>query len=195
MNRQSKIACLVLAAGLSRRFGADDKLLAEIEGRAVIDLSLAAYQSAAIDQRIAVVPPDSPLNEHCVAAGFETCTNPQPERGMGHSIACGMAALRGTDISHVLIGLADMPKRKAATVEQICRASGQADSIALPLYKTQHGHPRLFAAQHFAQLAALDGPNGARDIIAACPDIYDVAVDDAGIGVDIDTPEDLAELS
>jgi molybdenum cofactor cytidylyltransferase len=192
MTPPCKIAVLFLAAGLSRRFGDSDKLLADCGASGtLIDSALAPYQEAPwLSQKIAVTSPHSQVSASCLAAGFEICINPQPENGMGGSIACGMAVLQNA--SHVLIGLADMPRLQSSTLEKIYHAIDHAGaSIVLPSHAGTRGHPRLFAARHFAALAQLKMDTGGRSIIAACPTVADVAVDDAGCLFDVDTRQDL----
>ena len=195
------IAALVLAAGFSRRFGAADKLVADFadgpdgsKSETVLSRSLAAYHAAPLHYRLAVVQPNSPLSRICAAAGFDPVENPQAADGMGTSIACGLAALMHLDTppSHVLIGLADMPQVQPHTVATLCAAAGTA-SIVLPCHDGQAGHPRLFAERHFADLRQLTGDTGGKSIIAACHDVNRLAVDDAAVLLDIDTPQHLAD--
>ena len=67
---------------------------------------------------------------------------------------------------------------------------------AAPCYGARRGHPVGFSAQLRSQLLALDGDTGARAILQRLSDrLVRVAVDDPGILVDIDRPEDLAALT
>ena len=93
MSATPTIAAIVLAAGFSRRFGADDKLLADINGQPLLAHSLAAYADAPLSQKIAVLQPQSPMAEICAAAGFETVINNKAAEGMGTSIASAMPVL------------------------------------------------------------------------------------------------------
>lgn len=189
MSATPTIAAIVLAAGFSRRFGADDKLLADINGQPLLVHSLAAYADAPLSQKIAVLQPQSPMAEICASAGFETVINNKAAEGMGSSIASAMPAL--TKASHVLIGLGDMPSLQSDTVSALCRAATKAD-IVIPTHQGRRGHPRMFGAAHFPALRQLSGDTGARALIEDITDIVDMPVDDDGILLDIDTQEHLA---
>ena len=194
MTQEIKIAAIVLAAGASQRFGTADKLLAPYGSTTILGESLAAYDTAPIARKIAVIRPNDALAALCKTAGFEIVENHAADKGMGSSIATGIAALK--DETHALIGLGDMPALKAESVALLCQAAATMadtkDDIAIPTYQNRRGHPRLFAAAHFAYLAALSGDEGARKLIESGETILHVPTDDTAIAYDIDTPEDLA---
>jgi molybdenum cofactor cytidylyltransferase len=66
--------------------------------------------------------------------------------------------------------------------------------IAVPVHRTAHGqergNPVAFSRRHLPQLLALTGDRGARGIVRDNI-VNEVAVDDPGILLDIDTPPDL----
>ena len=196
MSAAPRIAANVLAAGFSKRFGKTDKLSASLGKNTLLEKSLAAYASPLLTRKIIVLQADSPHAETCSDAGFEIIVNQNAERGMGSSIACAIAALDDTldDTTHALIGLADMPDIEPQTIDYLCRAvetDAPSHSIIIPTHDGQRGNPRLFSATHFPLLAQLSGDKGAKSIIAACPNILDFAVHDAGILRDVDTVEAL----
>lgn len=194
MTQEIKIAAIVLAAGASKRFGTADKLLAPYGPTTILGESLAAYNAAPVARKIAVIRPNDALAALCKTAGFEVVENHAADKGMGSSIATGIAALKGE--THALIGLGDMPALKAESVALLCQAAAtMADTnsdIALPTYQNRRGHPRLFAAAHFAYLGSLSADEGARKLIESSENILHVPTDDTAIAYDIDTPDDLA---
>jgi molybdenum cofactor cytidylyltransferase len=110
---------------------------------------------------------------------------------MGTSIACGVRAL-GDRADAVLIALGDMPSIAAATVAQLVAAHGEQPDAAIgPRHDGKRGHPVLFPASAFGQLAALEGDRGARAVFEAHPDTATIDVSDPGTLRDIDTPDDL----
>ncbi len=67
-----------------------------------------------------------------------------------------------------------------------------ATPIAIASYQGRRGHPVLFARELFVELAAAPEDQGARAVVAADPArVAYVDVDDPGILMDLDTPEDL----
>ena len=183
---------IVIAAGASRRFGPDDKLLADLDGRPLIARALDAYAALPAARKIAVTRPDSKCPDICAAAGFAIIENPRADDGMGTSIAAGVAA--ASDAAFALIGLADMPHINPQTPPALWQAAGSENDIIVPLHEGRRGHPVLFGRAHFAALAALDGDSGGRAVIAAAEPVTELPVDDPGIHQDIDTLQDLAAL-
>jgi molybdenum cofactor cytidylyltransferase len=108
--------------------------------------------------------------------------------GMGASIAAGVAAR--PDASGWLILPGDMPMVQAATLHAV---ADQLDHHAV-VYAQHHGrrgHPVGFGAELYSELAALNGDEGARRLVARYP-AFGIEVDDPGVLIDVDTEADLA---
>ncbi|MBI1991250.1 MAG: nucleotidyltransferase family protein, partial [Betaproteobacteria bacterium] len=117
---------------------------------------------------------------------------PHAARGMGASLAHGVAARRGAD--GWLIALADMPLIESATIAAIVHEIEAGRHLVAPTYQGQRGHPVGLGKRFGAQLLALDGDAGARDIIAAHPgELALIECDDPGVLQDIDRRADLAK--
>jgi molybdenum cofactor cytidylyltransferase len=113
-------------------------------------------------------------------------------RGMGASLAHGVAQRRGAD--GWIVALGDMPLIKPATIATIARELEAGRELVAPAYKGQRGHPVGLGKRYGAQLLALSGDAGARDIIAAHKDqLTLIECDDPGVLQDIDRREDLAK--
>ena len=90
------IAAVVLAAGLSTRFGGD-KLLYPYAGKPLAAHIADTLAGMPLDWRIAIVPPaPSPREALFRERGFELVANPDPQQGMGASLALG--AQRATEL-------------------------------------------------------------------------------------------------
>lgn len=183
------IAAILLAAGGSRRFGADDKLLAPLAG---VPLALHAARrivELAPRRRIAVCRDGAgALVEQLAALDFEIVVNPDPEAGLSRSLACGIAeAARGREAA-ALICLADMPFVGA---EHLRSLLARFDATDAPVVASTDGTtrmpPALFARSLFGALQSEKGDRGGKALLA------DAALVRAGEGklVDIDRPEDL----
>ena len=152
------LAVLMLAAGRSRRFGADDKLMADLAGRPLIAHAIAA-QAGLEAERVAVVGPDRAAAGLLEAAGFRLVVNPAPQDGQGGSLALGVAAVAS---ERVLVMLGDMPVVTPALLGRLaaceCRAVAWDGERRSP--------PAVFAAADRAALLGARGDAGARTLLA-----------------------------
>jgi len=182
------ITGVLLAAGFSSRFGAN-KLLVEIDGQALVALSAAALSPC--DHVIAVVRADDELlQSELHTLGVDCVLNPEPGRGMGFSIACGVNAAAQSKGWCLLP--ADMPYVMAATTAQLVDALHAGAAMAAPFFQGRRGHPVAFSYSFVDALCALDGDSGARSILEQNADLLtSIITDDAGVLVDIDTAMDL----
>lgn len=200
MREAAGIVGLLLAAGRGARFdpsGISSKLLAPAgaSGAPVARAAARALRSA-VPRVIAVVrPATSAVQQQLHAllheAGCELAINPAADTGLGSSIAAGVRA--AADAQGWLVALADMPAITPATVAAVRDALRDGALTAAPAHAGRRGHPVGFAATLRADLLALGGDTGARDVLAAHPPRL-IAVDDPGCLLDLDTPEDLARL-
>jgi molybdenum cofactor cytidylyltransferase len=188
----SDITGVLLAAGFSTRFGAN-KLLHEIDGQVLIAHSASALTHC--DRVVAIVRADDEALQtvlHTIAV--ECVLNPQPERGMGYSIASAVNATSHSDGWCLLP--ADMPYVMASTTSQLIDALCTGAALAAPCYQGRRGHPVAFSNRFVDELCALDGDNGARNILEQnAQQLTSIITDDAGVLVDIDTALDLGKDS
>ncbi|TAN25900.1 MAG: nucleotidyltransferase family protein [Castellaniella sp.] len=169
---------IVLAAGRGERFlrsgGATHKLRAPLGGVPVLQRVLHTVEASGLPFH--VVRPDGG----------------QAADGMGDSIARGVAAT--TDASGWLILPGDLPLVGAGTLRLVAQALA-TDLVVLPFWRGRRGHPVGFGKPCGSSLAMLGGDVGAAAIVRAhrqSGEVRDLAVDDPGIVMDIDTVDDLA---
>lgn len=202
-----KIAAVLLAAGRSSRFRAggaggslgDHKLLADAGGAPLIRRSAAALVAAA--------GPVGPLSEVIVVLGhraeeMRAALSGLSARiveaaswadGMAASLRAGLAATP-EDADGVLVALADMPDVDAALVGRLAAAfdAEEGREIVRPMRRGRPGHPVLFGRRFFEPLAALDGDEGARKVVAAHAErLVEIEVDSDAPLTDLDTVEAL----
>lgn len=125
--------------------------------------------------------------------------NPEPERGQLSSLKVALRhlATAAPEVELAVVALVDHPAVRATTVSALIEAvrATPPAAIALPTHAGRRGHPVLFAHAVWDELLATPDDLGARAVVRAEPArVREVAVDDPGILLDVDTPDDLARL-
>ncbi len=184
---------IILAAGKGARFGGN-KLHAPLHKKPLVQHVLERVAAFSFRQKILVIrPQDKALHEWAACFGFHAVENPYAEDGMGTSLAIGVRTLFACDACFIALG--DMPFITPDIYLILARAFEQYApryDIILPGYQGQRGHPVLFGRAYFPALAALEGDEGARNILSQNEHkIHMCAVDDKGILKDIDTVQDI----
>ena len=116
----AKIGAVLLAAGSSVRFGADNKLLVNIGGQSVIrSVAEAMTQGDIISEIVVVTGYDQPLIERALdGLRLRFAHNPNWPKGMGSSISVGVSAL-SSNLDGSFITPGDMPLVPAALLERL----------------------------------------------------------------------------
>ncbi len=184
---------VLLAGGAARRFGAN-KILAQLPSGVALGLQAAARLKAAVDRMVVVVRADDSTTASAFEGhGYTVVPCVDAALGMGHSLACGVAASR--DSAAWMVALADMPVIAPTTLTLLAACWRREDSIIVPRCAEQAGHPVIFPARFGAELIALRGDRGARAVLDAhVSEIYELITDDRGVLRDVDTPADLDTL-
>lgn len=183
---QLDVACIVLAAGYSKRFGSDKRQALLPNGKTVLDATLASIPNIFCQRLLVLHEGDENLaHQH---ASWIPVVAVNASSGMGHSVASGISALG--KCKGVLIALADMPTISGSTYSTVANLLTK-DKIIVPCLQGQCGNPVALGADFFPELAALEGDNGARTLMQKYQAaIVKLELDDPGILRDIDTPAD-----
>jgi molybdenum cofactor cytidylyltransferase len=184
----------LLAAGESRRWGADNKLLAPVDGKPMVRHTAEAILRSAV-RPVLVVTGHEATDIQAALAGLKLFFHHAPDfaNGMSASLKAGVAAVPGA-CTAVLICLGDMPFVRADTFDRL--ADAHAGQTALfPTYQGKRGNPVLLARSLFADIMRLTGDQGARAILKSIPErVAELAVDDPGILRDVDRPDALRDM-
>jgi len=118
--------------------------------------------------------------------------NENPASEMAESVRIGLRAL-SESCSGVLVHLSDHPLVSVETLKNLIQCHLETpDKIIIPMYKEKKGHPSLFPKSVIYEI--LDGLN-LRDIINKNSGrIRIINVDDEGVVLDMDTPEDYERI-
>jgi len=189
-----KTAALVLAAGQSRRMGKANKLLARIEGKALVRTAVEAAAASRADRVFAVTGHGAAKVEEALDGLEVTCIrNPDYAEGLATSLAAGIDSL-AMQFDRAIILLGDMPLVTSAMIDRMIETADASPVgvIIVATNKGRRGNPALFPKAFFDELRALRGDTGARHLIAAHKDqVVEVEFGQAA-SADIDTPEALA---
>lgn len=207
------IAGIVLAGGASSRMGRTKALL-PIDDTTFVARIVSSLQQAGCARVLVVAGAALEEIEAEVrrrAQDTRVVHNPAPGRGQLSSLQVAIEQFRnaadanrgrGAAESHdepeaAVVALCDHPLVRVETVRCLIEAwrTSKAD-VVRPAFGGRHGHPVVFARRMFPLLLATDPETGARAVVRA-PDVsrVDVEVDDPGVFVDVDTPDDFARLS
>jgi molybdenum cofactor cytidylyltransferase len=125
-------------------------------------------------------------------ARLEVLVNPRPQDGMGVSLALAASRARDLGAAGLVTVLGDMPFVAPQAIAQIAEAAESSPAgAAVGSIKGKKNHPVAFTSRHFAELCALGGDKGARDLLNILGEgvaLVEVAPESR---LDIDRPEDL----
>ncbi|MDO9458601.1 MAG: molybdopterin-binding/glycosyltransferase family 2 protein [Alphaproteobacteria bacterium] len=191
-----RIAALVLAAGRSQRMGAENKLLIKLDGQFMIARVVGQIAAAGLDPCVIVTGHEAADVRVALGGGAVIFAhNPDYAEGLSSSLHTGLKALP-EDVDGVLICLGDMPDVRTAHVQRLIAAFDPVEgrAICVPTFQGKRGNPVLFGAQFFEEMMAVAGDTGAKHLIGEYSELVcEVAMEDAAILLDIDTPQAMSE--
>lgn len=179
---------LLLAAGRSTRYGdVGSKLDEDFLGSPLGAHVAVTLEAVPFLARIAITGGCGiDYAEH----GFRVIRNETPEAGIASSIRLGVAAAREQGADAVMLALADMPRVTATHIHRVFDAARDFDSVVASSNGVETSPPALFGRDRFDFLMALEGDEGARDLVRAGRHVVTAPAE----LIDVDTAEDLAEL-
>ncbi len=193
------LAVIILGAGASSRMG-QPKLLLPWRGSTVIGGIISQWRELGAAQ-IAVVlrPDDDALKVELDRLNFPSVArieNPQPERGMFSSILCA-ANWRGwrPEISHWAVALGDQPQLKTETLQTLLEFSAQNPlAICQPKAGGSGQHPVILPAVALAGVKTTSSSSLKEFLKLAGVPRVQCPVNDDGLSLDMDTPDDYKRL-
>lgn len=189
------VAGVLLAAGTSSRFGAENKLLATVEGEPIVRHAARTLLESGLEPVVVVLGHEADRVRDAIAdLPVETVVNEAYDTGQASSLRAGIEGLRrhDADPDAAVVALGDMPFVSPDTVDALVTAyaAGAGDAVAAA-FEGDRGNPVLFDARFFAPLTDIDGDIGGREILLEDDSSVLVAVDDPGVRRDVDVPDDV----
>ena len=211
MKKSLTVGCVIMASGLSRRFGAN-KLLADFCGQPMLCRAFAATATPGIAARI-VVTRSEDVQALCRTQGVPVLLHSLP--GRNDTVRLGLSAMleQLPELSGCMFLPGDQPLLRRETVEamtkrfcreQLCPAEWQketereifrlgavADNDPTPLV----GSPVLFGSSFFSELLTLPENKGGNVLLKKYPaQVRTVCIAAPMELLDADTPQVLQQL-
>ena len=211
MKNAFPVGCVIMASGLSRRFGSN-KLLADFCGEPMLCRAFAATDTPQLAGRI-VVTRSAEVQALCREHGVPVLLHSLP--GRNDTVRLGLSALleREPSLAGCMFLPGDQPLLSRETVEAMAGISGWDHETRLErqketereIFRLGHrfkndpepfvGSPVLFDRGYFAELCSLPKGKGGNVLLKKYPEhVHTVYIADRNELADADTPEALARL-
>ena len=173
--KKKNTAWIMLAAGNSRRFGAN-KLLYEIEGSPMYQRTLSCLFKAqkevlkktGIFCPVTVVTQYKEVGETAEKMGAKVCYNPHPEEGISSSLKIGLKENKEADAC--LFTVADQPWLTWESVMGLLEVFWESEKgMACMQNGEKKGNPCIFSRKYYEKLFSLTGDVGGKKILNAHP--------------------------
>ena len=190
---------ILMAAGFSRRFGGQNKLLAPFRGKPLARHTLELVCGMGCFEKVFFVYADEAVA--ALADGFEVTSvyNPAPEKGQGESARLGLTAAaqsaRDYEPEYYMFFPCDQPLLDQDTVRLLLDAAHPGHIIE-PVCPGGNHSPSLFSASFLDELLSLKQGEYPRLLKARYPQsVITVEIANPSLLADIDTVEDLQQLT
>lgn len=190
-----RIAAIVMAAGLSTRFG-EDKLIEPFHNVPILEWTVRAIRESKFIEKLIVVTGkrfDFWKRFYSDASKIEIIKNLSPELGQSRSIVLGIKRVREWADACVFIP-GDMPLVPTNLIDRLCRNFNPASyDILRTSVDGKPNSPVIFSSKTFPALAELTGDQGGKQIFPNFR-IDELSWDQPGSLVDIDSRKDYLSL-
>jgi molybdenum cofactor cytidylyltransferase len=186
------IVAVVLSAGESSRMGRPKALL-PIDGQTFIERIVAALKQTRVGKIIVILGHNaSELQPKISHLPVEILINTDYKLGQLSSLQLAVRHLHlDHDCDGMLVHLVDHPYLTPALVQEMIRRFYETKKrIIVPKFHGKRGHPVIFSRELFAELLSAPADQGAKAVVNAHrADTLEIETEEAGIALDIDTPE------
>ncbi|MGE5325792.1 MAG: nucleotidyltransferase family protein [Deltaproteobacteria bacterium] len=190
------IGGLILAAGGSSRMG-QDKALLDFRGRSFLETAVVTLRSAGAEPIVVVLGHhEGEIRRAVNLEGAKVVINENYSLGQTSSLQTGLRALAGSKVEAVVLWLVDHPAVSAETVARLITEFRKSSApVVIPRYRGERGHPVMISRVLFEELFQLaPGQAGNTVIRKHRGETAWIDVDDPGVRLDIDDPEEYRNL-
>ena len=187
---QSRIGCVIMASGLSQRFGAN-KLLQVVNGKTLLEQILEITGDSLFAKRV-VVTRTKEVSDFCEKADIPVILHTYPNRN--DTVRLGTEYLKEMD--GWVFCPCDQPLLKRESIENLLSVPYvHEDLIARLHWGDTVGTPIFFGKKYYEELCDLPEKKGGGYVVKKYPErVVHVSVQDEKELWDLDTPEDLKRL-
>jgi molybdenum cofactor cytidylyltransferase len=190
------VAGIMLAAGMSKRFG-KTKQLHELGGSTILSRVVDASIRSDLDLVILVLGHESEavresLGNRLTDPRLSIVVNPDYAMGMSTSLQAGLKAAMDRFLS-IMVLMGDQPLLSPRAINRILRAFRSSEKdICAPVFRGKRGLPVCISSRFYDEILKVRGDMGAREILRNNPEeVLAVDMEDEGGFIDIDRREDL----
>jgi molybdenum cofactor cytidylyltransferase len=186
------IVAVVLSAGESSRMG-EPKALLPIDGQTFIERIVAALKHSGLERIIVVLGFNAEeMRQKIVHLPVEIVVNPDYKQGQLSSLQTAIRYLESDqNCDGIMVHLVDHPYIDPQLVGAMLRQFKESNHlIVVPRHHGKRGHPVIFSRALFGELLNAPMAEGAKAVVNAYrEETLEIDTEDAGITLDIDTPE------
>ena len=161
-----KIASIILAAGLSERFGNIDKLTYVYNGKPLLLNVINALKLSPALEIYSVLPKGNvALSKLCARENVTPIFNPDLNQGQGHSLSLGVKVVMEKGYDAALITLGDMPNVSPEHIGLLMKNAVPSGCV----FSENKGAimpPCIIPKAYFPKLSTLSGDQGARAVLS-----------------------------
>ena len=190
------VGAVILAAGASTRMGMPKQLL-QFGGQPLLRRAASAALGAGCRPVVVVTGAHAAASRESLRGlDVREAENQHWESGLSSSVRVGIEAVvtANPENAAIVLMLCDQPFVSREVIAGLIAAYRETGrSIIASRYGGSYGVPALFGSAHFAELAALEGTAGAKQVIQKhLPKVHLLPFPRGEI--DVDTPDDFARL-